>query len=346
VRSSAFACFVSALGVALTGCQPAPSVQLPAEASFTSSVWGSKGRLFRSASPEVEPDLDELQATAEGARAVLLALPENERGPILARALPLVRTPPLPKAATSPDASVEQVPAPAALPEEPDLLSTLRELSMVHGSRDLALAAFFLGSEPVARACRRLRLPPEHVDLVKLASKLKRRELHSLRYVREARTWATLYGLAWPVDRSWRLASGFGPRIHPILGSLLEHRGVDISVPIGTAVRAPSDGVVVRVRQGPVNGLWLELNHGDGVRTLYCHLSLVQVKPGQQVKAGELVALSGETGRVTGPHLHYQVKLSGAWVDPVRSRASLHPTAPPLVREPALPVALEQAAMR
>ncbi|MFL5344888.1 MAG: M23 family metallopeptidase [Hyalangium sp.] len=223
------------------------------------------------------------------------------------------------------------------------MVATLRELYMAHGSRDLALAAFFIGSEPVMRACRRLRLPPDRIGLVTLASKLKRREVHALRYVREARTWATLYGLAWPVDRTWRLTSGFGPRIHPILGSEMEHRGVDISVPVGTPVHSPSDGVVVRVRQGPVNGLWLELDHGDGVRTLYCHLSLVEVKPGQKVKAGESVALSGETGRVTGPHLHYQVKLSGAWVDPVRSRASPHLPVQPLAREPEPPAAPTQS---
>jgi murein DD-endopeptidase MepM/ murein hydrolase activator NlpD len=88
------------------------------------------------------------------------------------------------------------------------------------------------------------------------------------------------------------------------------------------------------VLQGPINGHWIELDHGAGVRTQYSHLSRVEVKRGQQVKAGELVARSGDTGRVTGPHLHYQVKLSGGFVDPLGSRASVERVAAPWVLGP------------
>jgi murein DD-endopeptidase MepM/ murein hydrolase activator NlpD len=88
------------------------------------------------------------------------------------------------------------------------------------------------------------------------------------------------------------------------------------------------------VLNGPINGHWLEVDHGDGVRTQYCHLSRVDVKRGQQVKAGELVALSGDTGRVTGPHLHYQVKWAREFVDPIGTRASPALVAAPWVLEP------------
>jgi murein DD-endopeptidase MepM/ murein hydrolase activator NlpD len=97
---------------------------------------------------------------------------------------------------------------------------------------------------------------------------------------------------------------------------------------------------VKRVLQGPINGHWVELDHGSGVRTQYCHLSLVEVKRGQQVKAGELVARSGDTGRVTGPHLHYQVKLPGGFVDPLGSRVPLELVAAPLQLAPEPMVAL------
>ncbi|WNG54836.1 M23 family metallopeptidase [Archangium gephyra] len=185
-----------------------------------------------------------------------------------------------------------------------DLLTTLRGQYAAQGSRDLALAAFFLGPEQVARVRQKLRQrPPEWLTLERLASRLPRREARTLRYVREARTRAILYGLAWPVEHHFRVTSGFGPRIHPILGGASEHRGVDIGVPVGTEVRAPAAGVVAAVRESKVNGRWLKVRHEGGVRTVYCHLSLAEVKPGQKVGAGEVLARSGETGRVTGPLL-------------------------------------------
>jgi murein DD-endopeptidase MepM/ murein hydrolase activator NlpD len=210
-----------------------------------------------------------------------------------------------------------------------DLLAVMRGLHAQHGTRVLTLAAFFVGPESVARATKRLRLAPERIGVGALSRVLKRRERPLLRHVREAERWATLSALAWPVERSWRVTSRFGPRIHPVVGGLVEHRGVDVSMPIGTEVRAAADGRVTRVREGAVNGLWLELDHGAGVRTLYLHLSLVDVKRGQQVKAGDVIARSGDTGRVTGAHLHYQVKFDRDMVDPLGSRAS-----PALVAEP------------
>ena len=141
---------------------------------------------------------------------------------------------------------------PWASPGAPVSLALLPLATQVNqGSRDLALAAFFAGPEPVARARQRLRLPPERISLEKLAGRLPRREL---RYAREARNRAGLYALAWPVERDWRLSSPFGPRLHPLESKLREHPGVDISVPVGTAVRASAAGVVAGVREGPANG--------------------------------------------------------------------------------------------
>ncbi|MBM7118847.1 M23 family metallopeptidase [Archangium primigenium] len=324
-----------ALVASLAACQPGSSRPLPSERPASrpeASSW-----FFRPPFA-VEADLDGTQAAAEAVRAVLLKLPEPERGRVLSRWLaPItVEPPPAPGPTTLPAAT-------PLSPESVDVLATLRGLYDTQGGRDLALAAFFLGPEPVDRARQRSRLPPERFGLEALANRLTRRERGLLRFVREARELSVLYGLAWPVERGWRLTSRFGPRVHPLIGKLSEHRGVDIGVPTGTAVRAPADGVVVGVREGPVNGQFLELRHEAGVHTVYCHLSLIEVKRGQKVSAGERVALSGETGRVTGPHLHYQVKHAGAWVDPVSLRVSAEHVARPLAWPAVPPPAVTQA---
>ncbi len=303
-------------------CQPPSDFQ---RFTPTRDVPSSEAPLFRGwfSGPQVEPDLDEAQASTQAARAVLQTLSEEERRRLLERWLP---SSPLP----SPVGTGELTLVPAAPRPEVDLLAVMRELHARHGTRVLALSAFFLGPEPTARARKRLKLAPEHIGVGALSRVLRKRERPLLRHVREAERWAMLYALAWPVDRSWRVTSRFGPRIHPVVGNLSEHRGVDISMPIGTDIRAPASGTVRRVSEGPINGQWLEIDHGAGLRTSYCHLSLAEVKRGQKVKAGELVARSGDTGRVTGPHLHYQVKRSGAHVDPLGSRASAALVAAPL----------------
>jgi murein DD-endopeptidase len=267
------------------------------------------------ARPAVAPDLDEAQALTWAARTVLQSLPEPEQRRILEAWLPSTSVPEGPR-------------------RELELLSVMRALHARHGTRVLTLSAFFVGPGPVERARKRLRLAPERITVDRLWRVLRRRERPLLSHVREAERWATLAALGWPVERTWRISSGFGPRIHPVVGGLSQHRGIDIAMPVGSEVRAPAGGVVTRVLQGPINGHWFELDHGDGVRTQYCHLSLVEVKRGQQVKAGERLALSGDTGRVTGPHLHYQVKLSGGFVDPLGSRAPLELVAEPWVLTP------------
>jgi murein DD-endopeptidase MepM/ murein hydrolase activator NlpD len=292
--------------------------------------------------PVVAPDLDEAQALAWATRTVLQSLPPEEQRRILEAWLPSTRVP-----VTAPEAGVELASAPAPLPRrEVELLSVLRELHARHGTRVLTLSAFFLGSEPVERARKRLRLAPERIGVSALYRVLRRRERPVLSHVSEAERWTTLYALGWPVERTWRISSRFGPRIHPVVGGMSQHRGIDIALPVGTEVRAPASGVVTKVLQGPINGNWLELDHGNGVRTQYCHLSLAEVKRGQQVKAGERVALSGDTGRVTGPHLHYQVKVSQQFVDPLGTRATVELVAAPWVLAPEPLATLPQAPSR
>ncbi len=115
-----------------------------------------------------------------------------------------------------------------------------------------------------------------------------------------------------------RLVSGFGYRIHPIYKTLRMHTGVDFTAPTGTPIYSTGNGVVKRAQRDNTGyGLMVEIDHGYGYSTLYAHMSKVNVRPGQQVKRGEILGLVGNTGISNGPHLHYEVKRNGKKVNPV-----------------------------
>ena len=109
----------------------------------------------------------------------------------------------------------------------------------------------------------------------------------------------------WPV-RGY-LSAGFGNRLDPFTGQKDFHAGIDISTPIGTRVFAPADGVVLSVGVQGGYGNALIMDHGYGVVTRYGHLDAYAVHPGQRVRRGDLIAFVGNSGRSTGPHLHYEV---------------------------------------
>ena len=115
-----------------------------------------------------------------------------------------------------------------------------------------------------------------------------------------------------------RFTSGFGMRRDPFTGRMHFHRGLDLAAPIGTPVYAPADGIVKRIKREPRGyGLLLEIDHGMGITTRYGHLSKILVKPGQKVKRGQIIAKVGNTGRSTGPHLHYEVRILNKPVNPI-----------------------------
>ena len=114
-----------------------------------------------------------------------------------------------------------------------------------------------------------------------------------------------------------RLSSGFGRRKAPKRGASTYHKGIDLAVPIGTAVMASRGGTVTRAGWGSGYGYCVYIQHPDGVSTRYGHLSKVLVKVGQTVSQGQKIALSGNTGVSTGPHLHFEVLVGGSQVNPL-----------------------------
>ncbi|MFL5388093.1 MAG: M23 family metallopeptidase, partial [Myxococcales bacterium] len=136
----------------------------------------------------------------------------------------------------------------------------------------------------------------------------------------EALTLGTAYALSWPVSSWAHVTSPFGVRDHPVLGGRRLHAGVDLGVPVGTAVRAVGPGVVRRASEDAVSGLALVIDHGSGVSTVYFHNEKLLVHRGDHVEQGQVISRSGNTGRSTGPHLHYQLDLPSGPVDPLRFR--------------------------
>jgi murein DD-endopeptidase MepM/ murein hydrolase activator NlpD len=118
-----------------------------------------------------------------------------------------------------------------------------------------------------------------------------------------------------------RLASGFSrSRRHPVLRIRRPHLGVDVAAPRGTPVTAPSAGKVSFVGRKFGFGLVVEMDHGDGVRTRYAHLTASMVKVGDEVAKDTFIATVGSSGITTGPHLHYEILVNGRQVDPLRFR--------------------------
>ncbi|GAA5055936.1 hypothetical protein GCM10023208_20290 [Erythrobacter westpacificensis] len=119
-----------------------------------------------------------------------------------------------------------------------------------------------------------------------------------------------------PVD-GVQLTSGYGMRDHPILRQRRQHNGVDLAAPRGTPVYATADGMVEMAKYWGSYGNYVQIGHGGDLETRYAHLSSYTVSDGQQVRKGDLIGYIGSTGRSTGPHLHYEVRVAGEAVNPI-----------------------------
>ncbi len=121
-----------------------------------------------------------------------------------------------------------------------------------------------------------------------------------------------------PLQNTVRVSSHFNPRrLHPITKRVSPHNGTDFPLPIGTPILAPADGVVTRIENHPFAGKYIEIQHFGGYKTRYLHLSRFNVQRGQRVTRGQRIALSGNTGRSTGPHLHYELHINNRPVNPM-----------------------------
>jgi murein DD-endopeptidase MepM/ murein hydrolase activator NlpD len=114
------------------------------------------------------------------------------------------------------------------------------------------------------------------------------------------------------------IISNFGVRRDPLVGDLRMHEGIDIAGPEGTIIAAPAAGTVKFVGYRNNFGLCLEIEHGYGIMTRYAHCSMIKVSTGQSIRRGQVVALVGQTGRATGPHLHYEVLVNSQQTDPTK----------------------------
>jgi murein DD-endopeptidase MepM/ murein hydrolase activator NlpD len=120
----------------------------------------------------------------------------------------------------------------------------------------------------------------------------------------------------WPAH-GW-VTSGFGFRTNPFTTLTQMHEGLDIANRIGTPVIAPSDGIVSDTGKDSAYGNFIVISHGFGINSRFLHLNRILVRPGQRVKRGDKIAEVGTTGKSTGPHLHYEVRVNGIPVNPLR----------------------------
>lgn len=115
----------------------------------------------------------------------------------------------------------------------------------------------------------------------------------------------------------WWVSSGYGWRDHPVDGVNRFHQGVDLAVNLGTPVKAFADGVVDYIGESPAYGLYTQVRHENGVTSFYAHCNALYVKKGQTVSRGEVIAQSGQSGNVTGPHLHFELRKDGVLLNPL-----------------------------
>ena len=173
---------------------------------------------------------------------------------------------------------------------------------------------------PLVGVHRQPTLTGLQIELDRLATALAER-LESLTALEsqlmERRVKTTLLPTLQPISNA-RIGSPFGLRTDPILGVSAMHEGMDFSAPSGTRVVAAAGGVVTMAERHSAYGNLVEIDHGNDFSSRYAHLSQIDVVVGQIVKRGQAIALSGNTGRSTGPHLHFEVRYRGVAQDPAR----------------------------
>ena len=189
--------------------------------------------------------------------------------------------------------------------------------NIFHGTAAL-FAAFFMSASPAAASDTAVGGPVEAASVAGLADPRFRELFVSWQQMEQMGQPAVAIPSARPLRDAANFTSGFGVRSDPFRGRAAMHGGVDLAGPVGTPVYATADGIVARSEwnNGGYGNL-VEISHGQGIETRYGHLSRLIARPGQRVRKGELVGLMGSTGRSTGSHLHYEVRIDGRAVNPI-----------------------------
>jgi murein DD-endopeptidase MepM/ murein hydrolase activator NlpD len=171
-------------------------------------------------------------------------------------------------------------------------------------------------------------IPPELAERVPLTLRALSRRITSL--TTRTRT-VDPKRFRWPVS-PLVISSPYGSRIHPIAGEARFHAGIDLESPVATPVRAAEVGTVVFSAWNGAHGKQIEVQHDAHWATRYSHLDVLLVRPGTVVKKGQIIGLSGQTGLVTGPHVHFELRRDGDALDP-EVFLQLPATGPALISE-------------
>jgi murein DD-endopeptidase MepM/ murein hydrolase activator NlpD len=185
---------------------------------------------------------------------------------------------------------------------------------VVHGSEGRQEIAFVVGDKRYAR--QYLKVAPAQVNLSRADLERVNREKVVIDAALNRWTDQQPQTLRLEQPVPGIRSSSFGMRRIFNGESRNPHSGMDIAAPSGTAVKVPIDGTVIDTGDYFFNGNTVFVDHGRGLISMYCHLSAIDVKPGQRVAAGATLGAVGMTGRATGPHLHWGLSLNRAWVDP------------------------------
>lgn len=181
------------------------------------------------------------------------------------------------------------------------------EVSMAYGiQKNPALAAPASGGDA--------RLVPTFHESLEQYNMLKTASLSTYGRSLNRRWMVNTKPAIWPL--AGRLLSHFGHREDPFSGHQAFHAGVDLAASVGIAVRTTADGIVTTAAYSGAYGKLVVVDHGNGLSTYYAHLSRIDVIPGQEVRMGQTIGATGATGRVTSPHLHYEVRIGGSPVNP------------------------------